>query len=174
MGENNNEYPQLDYTLYHVSDQILKEPVSMHIPKTKEYGGGFYTFLDKQDAIKFAEKTGRHVINSYHINIKRLQNTWIAKLHRAILTTMFLNMEDLYMTELEDPSVELTRLQYDDYFVVPMLQDGMKELEQKWKACEMPIDQCVDLAKKMPFVQTMVLKTPKAIKRLEWLSAESV
>ena len=174
MGENNNEYPQLDYTLYHVSDQILKDPVSMHIPETREYGGGFYTFLDKQDAINFAKKTGRHVINSYHFNIKRLQNTWITKLHRAILTTMFLNMEDLYMSELEDPSVELTRLQYDDYFVVPMLQDGMKELEQKWKACEMPIDQCIDLAKEMPFVQMMVLKTPKAVKRLEWLSAESV
>ena len=174
MGENNNEYPQLDYTLYHVSDQILKDPVSMHIPETREYGGGFYTFLNKQDAIDFAKKTGRHVINSYHFNIKRLQNTWITKLHQAILTTMFLNMEDLYITELEDPSVEVTRLQYDDYFVVPMLQDGMKELEQKWKICEMPIDQCVDLAKEMPFVQTLVLKTPKAIKRLEWLNAESV
>lgn len=78
------------------------------------------------------------------------------------------------MTELEDPSVELTRLQYDDYFVVPMLQDGMKELEQKWKACEMPIDQCVDLAKEMPLTLVMILKTKKAIKKLEWLSAETI
>ena len=38
----------------------------------------------------------------------------------------------------------------------------------------MPIDQCVDLAKEMPLTLVMILKTKKAIKKLEWLSAETI
>lgn len=174
LADENGIHPILDFTLYHVSDHEVHIQDPKHIPAVREYGKGFYLFMEKKDAEAYAEKTGRHVINSYHFNIQFLDNWWIDLMNARILTTMFLNMEDDYLDELKDPSVDVEDLRGCDYFVAPMLQDGMKELEQKWKACEMPIDQCVDIAREMPFVQIMVLKTPKAFKKLKWVDSENV
>ena len=57
------EIDQYSTTLYHVSDHIITEPSLDVLPY--EFGSGFYLFENKEDAIQFANITGRNVINKY-------------------------------------------------------------------------------------------------------------
>ncbi len=57
------EIDKYSITLYHVSDHIITEPSLDVLPY--EFGSGFYLFENKEDAIQFANITGRNVINKY-------------------------------------------------------------------------------------------------------------
>ena len=167
--------PKLDYILYHVSEKELQNPRMDYVPSTHEYGRGFYAFLNKNDAVLFGRQTGRNVLNQYKFNIKNLSNRCFEELNEYVLVNMFLIADDDYINELRNGSHEyLIDLREEDCISGPMLSKSLEALKQKWNDCEMPIQQCADLAKEVPMQNIMVLRTPIAFGRLMFEKSEII
>lgn len=167
--------PELNYTLYHVSTKELRNPKTDFVPFMHEYGRGFYTFLNKKDAILFGRQTGRTVLNQYRFNIQGLTNRCFEEANEYALTNMFLIANDDYVSELrEGTHPYLIDLREDDCTSGPRLSKSLEALKEKWDACEMPIEQCADLAKEIPMEQIMVLRTPAAFSRLVFEKSEKI
>lgn len=165
--------PQLDYTLYHVSTKELRNPSPDHVPIKHEYGKGFYAFLNKNDAVLFGRQTGKRVLNQYKFNMQFLSNRCLEEPNEYALTNMFLIADDDYVNELRDGTHPyLIDFSGEDCISGPMLSKSLEVLKEKWNVCEMPIEQCADLAKEIPIQKIMVLRTPSAFGRLVFEKSE--
>ena len=58
--------------LYHVSDVVVEKPDLQHYAQAYEFGKGFYLFVNREDALEFAQDRGLDVLNVYRFNAEGL------------------------------------------------------------------------------------------------------
>lgn len=168
-------FGQIGKMVYHVSREEIKHPDPLILPIPHESGKGFNVFINKEDAIDFAKKTGRHVLNQYHFDHAYLSEGLSGKPDATTLRTMFMIVDDSYMDEMKNPSLDYVEdVRESDCIFSLMLTDELKELKRKVDACEYPIEKCADLAKDLSLVQIVTLKTSGAFENLTFEHSEEI
>ena len=163
-------------TLYHISSKELRNPDRNFVSTPHEGGKGFNLFCSKEDAIMFGKQTGRNVINQYQFNSRYLMDGWLNTADAVSLTNMFLIADDDYLDELRNNGGRryLADIRGCDFICGIMLTRALDGLKKKWNDCEMPIEQCTDLAKELPLTYIVTLKTADAFDRLRFEKSENI
>ncbi len=157
--------------LYHGSNTIVSQPKLIKQDRFLDFGYGFYTTTNKEQAANFAKKVsirkgGNAIINIYEINENDLNNSL------KIKDFKFANEE--WLSFVSENRKGVYRGENYDVVIGPVANDDVYKTIEVYSSGLLTIDQAIAILKIKKLYNQFVFTSPNAISLLKFLGYEEV
>jgi len=155
--------------LYHGSNIIVKNPVIIEANRFFDFGTGFYTTTNYEQALNFAQKVttrrkeGAPVVNIYEINETEIQKLSILKFEKA--NEKWLDFVSANRTG------ETISINYD-LIIGPVADDDVYQTFTLYSNGFYTKEQAIEVLKIKKLYNQYVFKTKKALSSISFIKAE--